>query len=93
MANSFIILKLSCLSNDVFLNMLRGRLKSMRIANRSGDKTSFFDKMKSLYQCYSSHNLPHYSTKSTSLNQARAALNQSIDHVFVVINPHHSGGC
>ena len=27
------------------------------------------------------------STKSTSLNQARAALNQSIDHVFVVITP------
>ena len=38
--------------------------------------------MKSLYQRYSSHNL-HYSTKSTSLNQARAALNQSIDYVLI----------
>ena len=43
--------------------------------------------MKSLYQRYSTSCNLHYSTKSTSLNQARAALNQSIDHVFV-ITPH-----
>ena len=42
--------------------------------------------MKSLYQRYSSRNL-HYSTKSTSLNQARAALNQSIDHVLLLSPP------